>query len=191
MAKITSEIAHLENENKENAEDIKSVIKNDEYMDTLKLRKKLIAKCGELSLVRLSHLEEVFRHYCTHIFKTGKHMTFERLEYEKVHMTMDRFFLFLKDFELTTAEIDGKRKEVVEKQIVITIFKKVSSNARELSFEEFIQCIEKLALVHWDEKLSFKEKKKEYYERMQKIKRQNERRRKKKMGEEVSESEAG
>ena len=33
-------------------------------------------------------------------------MTFDRLEYEKIHMTMDRFFLFLKDFQLTAAHID-------------------------------------------------------------------------------------
>lgn len=65
----------------------------------------MIAKCSELSLLRLNNLEEVFKHYCTHIYKTGKHMTFERLEYEKVHMTMDRFFLFLKDFDLTTANL--------------------------------------------------------------------------------------
>ena len=57
-------------------------------------------------------------------------MTFDRLEYEKVHMTMDRFFLFLRDFQLTVAEIDEKKKEVIEKPNIITIFKKVSSNAR-------------------------------------------------------------
>lgn len=34
-------------------------------------------------------------------------MTFERLEYEKNHLTMDRFFVFLKDFSLTAALIDG------------------------------------------------------------------------------------
>ena len=28
-------------------------------------------------------------------------MTFDRLQYEKTHLTMERFFLFLKDFELT------------------------------------------------------------------------------------------
>lgn len=51
-----------------------------------------------LNINRIHHLEEIFRHYCTHIFRVGKYMTFERLEYEKVHMTIDRFFVFLKDF---------------------------------------------------------------------------------------------
>jgi hypothetical protein len=32
-----------------------------------------------MSLLRLDHLEWVFKHYCTHIFKTGKHITFERI----------------------------------------------------------------------------------------------------------------
>jgi hypothetical protein len=34
-------------------------------------------------------------------------MTFERLEYEKIHITLDRFCIFLKDFHLTTALIEG------------------------------------------------------------------------------------
>jgi hypothetical protein len=32
-------------------------------------------------------------------------MTFDRLEYDKVHMTMERFFLFLRDFHMTGALI--------------------------------------------------------------------------------------
>lgn len=34
-------------------------------------------------------------------------MTFERLEYEKVHITLDRFCVFLKDFNLLCAKING------------------------------------------------------------------------------------
>jgi len=49
-------------------------------------------------MLRLNHLEEIFKHYCTHVFRTRKHMTFDRLEYDQVHMTIERFFLFLKDF---------------------------------------------------------------------------------------------
>jgi hypothetical protein len=37
-------------------------------------------------------------------------MTFDRLEYERVHMGMDRFFKFLSDFGLTTASIDGRQR---------------------------------------------------------------------------------
>lgn len=61
-------------------------------------------------------------------------MTFDRLEYEKVHLTMERFFLFLRDFELTILRSSEKKEEVLEKNVIITIFKKISSNARDLSF---------------------------------------------------------
>ena len=86
-------------------------------------------------------------------------MTFERLEYEKTHLTMDRFFVFLKDFELILMEVKGKKEEVVDKNNIITIFKKVSSNSKDLSFEEFISCLEKLAVLYYDEKLVFFDKK--------------------------------
>lgn len=88
-------------------------------------------------------------------------------------MTIERFFLFLKDFELTIANIDAKNREVLEKQSIILTFKKVSSNARELSFEEFIQVIEKLAIFYWDGKQNYHQKKKEYELRMKKIKKEN------------------
>ena len=34
----------------------------------------------------------------------------------------------------------------------------MSANSRELSFEEFIQCIEKLAAIYWDEKEGYNKK---------------------------------
>lgn len=94
------------------------------------MRVMLIEGCAEMSIMRLSHLEEIFKHYCTHIFKTGKHMTFDRLEYEKVHLTMERFFLFVKDFELIVMRNTDKKEEVIDKSAIITIFKKISSNSR-------------------------------------------------------------
>ena len=68
-------------------------------------------------------------------------MTFERLEYEKSHMTMDRFFVFLKDFGLTIAKIDGVNKEVFEKNDLVLLFKRTSANAKDLNFEQFISCL--------------------------------------------------
>lgn len=61
-------------------------------------------------------------------------MTFERLEYEKSHLTMDRFFVFLKDFGLTMAKVDGVNKEVIDKNDLILLFKRVSINAKDLNF---------------------------------------------------------
>lgn len=101
-------------------------------------------------MVRIEHLEEIFKHYCTHIFKIGKHMTFERLEYEKVHLTLDRLCVFLKDFGLTMAHFDGHQQEVLDKNEIVRYFKRLSKNCRDLSFEEFIACLEKLAIVYYD-----------------------------------------
>lgn len=49
----------------------------------------------------------------------------------------------------------------------------MSSNARELSFEEFIQCIERLAVMYWDEKHNYAKKQEENQIRMQNIKKMN------------------
>ena len=44
-------------------------------IELLNVRKKLISNHG-LSVERIDNLEIIFLHYCSHIFKTGKHMTF-------------------------------------------------------------------------------------------------------------------
>ena len=41
---------------------------------------------------------------------------------------------------------------MVEKTAIITMFKKVSSTARDLEFDEFMQAIDKLAVMYYDEK---------------------------------------
>lgn len=53
---IQNRIAKLEQEIKENIDDKKLITKQSKEIETLKLRTKLIMKCGELSLLRLSHL---------------------------------------------------------------------------------------------------------------------------------------
>lgn len=66
-------------------------------------------------------------------------MTFDRLEYEKVHLTIDRLSVFLKDFNLTSLKMkDNKVREIIEKQEIIKLFKKISPNCRDLDFEQFI-----------------------------------------------------
>lgn len=113
-----------------------------------------------ITIDRLNHLDHIFKHYCTQIFKTGKHMTFDRLEYEKNHLAIDRFFFFLKDFNLTSMKTkDGKIREIVEKQEVIKLFKKISPNCRDLSFEHFIIIIEKLGEIYFDSMVNYEEKK--------------------------------
>lgn len=51
---------------------------------------------------------------------------------------MDRFFFFLKDFDLTHLEFHDKKKDLLDKTMLITLFKKISANCRDLSFEEFV-----------------------------------------------------
>lgn len=134
-----------------------------------------------MSLTRLGHLQYIFRHYCTHIFKTEKHVTFDRLEYDKTHMNMDRFFLFLKDFGLTHAEVNGKDVDIMNKNDIVLAFKKISPNAKQISFEEFITLIEKVGLLYYDAKeggyeqrlrkeKEHREKKKLAFEKKQKAK---------------------
>ena len=72
---------------------------------------------------------------------------------------MERFFLFLKDFDLITMELKGKKVDVLEKNWVILMFKKISENAKDLNFEKFITCIEKIGAMYYDEKLIYHVKK--------------------------------
>lgn len=85
-------------------------------------------------------------------------MTFERLEYEKNHLTMDRFFVFLKDFGLTSAEIEGTSREILEKTDLVLLFKKISVNCKDVDFEQFISCLERIGILYYDSKTGFKEK---------------------------------
>lgn len=71
---------------------------------------------------------------------------------------MDRFFVFLKDFGLTTAVIDGVNREVFDKNELVLIFKKASVNCKDLNFEQFIACLERIALLYYDAKTHYKEK---------------------------------
>lgn len=96
-------------------------------------------------------------------------MTFERLEYEKNHLTMDRFFVFLKDFGLTMAMIDGVNREILDKTQLVLHFKKISINCKDLNFEQFISILEAIAILYYDEKTGYKQK-------QQKLQRQRKRR---------------
>jgi hypothetical protein len=71
---------------------------------------------------------------------------------------MDRFFAFLKDFALTTGKIDGVSKEIIDKNDIILLFKRVSINAKDLNFEQFISCLEKIGLLYYDSWLNYNSK---------------------------------
>jgi hypothetical protein len=71
---------------------------------------------------------------------------------------MDRFFAFLKDFALTIGKIDGVSKEIIDKNDIILLFKRVSINAKDLNFEQFISCLEKIGLLYYDSWLNYNSK---------------------------------
>lgn len=71
---------------------------------------------------------------------------------------MDRFFVFLKDFSLTTAKIDGVSKEVIDKNDLVLLFKRVSVNSKDLNFEQFVSCLEKIAILYYDSMLNYNSK---------------------------------
>jgi len=50
---------------------------------------------------------------------------------------------------------DGKIKEIVEKQEIVKLFKRVSPNCKDLNFEQFIIMIEKLGEIYFDSKLTY------------------------------------
>lgn len=79
-------------------------------------------------------------------------MTFDRIVYENEHLTIERFFAFIKDFKLNEIPIDeGVNKQLTDRNNIILLFKKASSNARNLSFSEFIICVERLFVLLFSE----------------------------------------
>ena len=59
-------------------------------------------------------------------------MSFDRIEYENQHMTLERFFAFINDFKLNEIPVDDTNKQLTHPNNIILLFKKCSSNARNL-----------------------------------------------------------
>jgi hypothetical protein len=123
---------------------------------------------------RIDNLESIFLYYCTQVFKTAnKQITFERMEYEKTHLTMERFFAFLKDFNLTTATIENTLREIVDKNEIVLLFKKASINCKDVNFEQFLALLEKIAVLYHDSKGNYKQKMQQIARERQKRKENN------------------
>lgn len=71
---------------------------------------------------------------------------------------MDRFFAFLKDFNLNISKIDGVLREVIDKNDLVLLFKRVSINAKDLNFEQFISCLEKIGLIYYDSFINYNQR---------------------------------
>ena len=51
-------------------------------------------------------------------------MSFDRIEYENQHMTLERFFALINDFKLNEIPVDDNNKQLTHPNNIILIFKK-------------------------------------------------------------------
>jgi hypothetical protein len=71
---------------------------------------------------------------------------------------MERFFAFINDFKLNEISINGEANQLADRKEIILIFKKSSSNARNLDLPEFIACLERLFVFLFNENQGYKAK---------------------------------
>ncbi|EAS03072.3 alpha/beta fold hydrolase (macronuclear) [Tetrahymena thermophila SB210] len=95
---------------------------------------------------RDKNLHVVYKFYCKQTYVSGKYATFDRVQQETNTMSMGKFFLFVRDFGIVNKNL--KKNKLVE------IFKKNSSNSKDLTFEEFKQILQKISEFHSDEQQS-------------------------------------
>lgn len=70
-------------------------------------------------------------------------------------MIMERFFAFVNDFKLNEIRFNGEDQQLADRNDIILIFKKSSSNARNLDLPEFIACLERLFVFLFNENQGF------------------------------------
>jgi len=58
----------------------------------------------------------------------------------------------------------------LDKNEVILLFKKVSINCKDLNFEQFISCLDKIGVLYYDSKLNYKAKQQKLIENRKKRK---------------------
>jgi hypothetical protein len=75
-------------------------------------------------------------------------------------MIMERFFAFLIDFKLNEIKVNGERKQLVDSKEIVLLFKKCSSNSKNLDLAEFIACLERLFVMVFDENEGYAKKQK-------------------------------
>ncbi|KAL4445676.1 hypothetical protein ABPG74_006227 [Tetrahymena malaccensis] len=95
---------------------------------------------------RDKNLHVVYKFYCKQTYVSGKYATFDRVQQETNTMSMGKFFLFVRDFGIVNKNL--KKNKLVE------IFKKNSSNSKDLTFEEFKQILQKISEFHSEEQKS-------------------------------------
>jgi hypothetical protein len=78
-------------------------------------------------------------------------MSFDEINYQYEHLTLERFFVFISDFKLNEIPTDDGNSQLTDRSHIILLFKKASSNARLLSFHEFIIALERLFVLLFNE----------------------------------------
>ena len=106
----------------------------------IKLKKKLTKE--EL---RNKTLKEIFQFYCKQHSFLGKTPTFGDLLTKEELMTLSDFIKFCVDFKI-----------LVKKDRITKIYKQDLKDASLMTYEEFLQCIKKMAKLMHDEKVGYK-----------------------------------
>lgn len=127
------------NGNEHSPKKVKTQLENYEYENAT-------VSANEFSLESLSkkykdYLRVVFQHYCKISYATGNDPTFEQIKHKTTIMTINKFMMFCKDFQIGKIQKDFNRSFLVE------TFKKNSECYKEMSLEQFGDVIKKIANI--------------------------------------------
>ena len=81
----------------------------------------------------------IFEHYCKASYATGQDPTFEQILHKTTVMTINKFMILAKDFDFS------KLHKSINRAFLIELFKKNAECYKEMSFEQFVDVISKLA----------------------------------------------
>lgn len=86
-------------------------------------------------------------------------MSFDEINFEYEHLTVERFFVFIVDFKLNEIPSDdGSSKQLTDRNPIVLLFKKASSHVRLLNFHEFIIALERLFVLLFNETENYDKK---------------------------------
>ena len=115
----------------------------------LKLKQKKLTKED----IRTNTLKEIFSFYCKQHSFLGRTPTFGDLLTKEELMNLSEFIKFCIDFKI-----------MVKKDRITRIFKQDIKEATLMNFNEFVQCIKKMAILMNEEKKAYKRDKINFYE---------------------------
>ena len=90
----------------------------------------------------------MFDYYCKQSYATGKNATFDRIKHESNILTMNKFMMFCRDFVIIAGSSKHEHEqqtELVKMADLVEIFKKNSTNYKEMSLQQFNEALSKIA----------------------------------------------